>query len=286
MGLNIYNRKSNKIESEKIYKSRGIDFYYKTTLGGLCRLFIRLPLISKIFGAFQKGKRSKGKIEDFIKKYDIGHCGQINNYKSFNDFFIRKQPSESIDKAARHFISPAESCVLALTIVKDDFYKIKDKSYKLSRFLKDKALAKEFDGGTCLIFRLRSYDYHRFCFVDNGAKKSVKRIRGVLDSINTGATGKFALSTNYRQTNCLKTENFGDIVVVEVGAMLVGRIVQTHTKTEFFKGEEKGYFEFGGSTVVILLKKDTIKIDDDITKYSLKNIETKVDKGERIGVKI
>lgn len=286
MQNNIYNRKTKSVEPEKIYKSRVMNFYYKTMLGGICRAFIRLPVVSKIYGLFQKRKHSTKNIEKFINDYNIDMSGFEGTYQSFNGFFIRKRAVDSFNKNPDCLITPAEACVLAHTIENGAIYSVKDKMYTLSKFLKDKKLACEYEGGIFLIFRLRVYDYHRFCFVDDGQIISSKRIRGFLDSVNIKATGKFTLSSNYRTISHLKTANFGDIVVSEVGAMLVGQIAQTHTAARFLKGGEKGYFEFGGSTIVMLIKKDTVQIDEDIMENSLNGIETKIDFGERVGIRI
>jgi len=281
----IYNRKTQETINEKVFKSKGIDFYYKTTLGGFLRLFARLRFVSKICSIFYKRKKSKKKIQNFIDYYNIDMTDYESDYNSFNDFFIRERTTSNIDHTPKHLIAPADSCVLALNIKNDTIYTIKNKNYTLTKFLKNKQLAQEYEGGVCLIFRLRAYDFHRFCYVDDGGVLKQKHIRGFLDSVNINATGKFTLSSNYRQVSQLATQNFGNIIVAEIGAMLVGQIVQTHKETIFSRGDEKGYFEFGGSSIVILLKKDIIKIDDDILKYSSKNIETLVKQGERVGVK-
>ena len=84
----------------------------------------------------------------------------------------------------------------------------------------------------------------------------------------------------------LETENFGTVVQVEVGAMMVGRIVNHHGTHSFQRGEEKGMFEFGGSTTVLLVKKDQLKVDQDILENSKENIETVVKLGEKIGCRI
>lgn len=262
-----------------------MDFYYKTMLGGICRAFIRLPFVSKLYGFFQKRKKSTIKIDKFIRDYNIDMSGFKGGYQSFNDFFIRKRTTDSFDKNPDFLISPVQGCVLSRTIEDGAIYSVKGKTYTLLDFLRDKDLANEYEGGIFLIFRLRVYDYHRFCFVDDGQVISNKHIRGFLDSVNIKATGKFTLSSNCRTVSRLKTANFGDVIVCEVGAMLVGQIVQTHNAACFLRGDEKGYFEFGGSTVVMLLKKGTVQIDEDIVRNSLLGIETKVDFGERVGIK-
>ena len=78
-----------------------------------------------------------------------------------------------------------------------------------------------------------------------------------------------------------------DILYIEVGATCVGTIKQTYSpNTKVLKGSEKGYFKFGGSTVILFLEKNKIKIDSDILSETKKNIETKVKMGETIGIKL
>ena len=281
----IYDRKTKETMQEKVYEDRAMRFLYNTTIGGLCVLFLRLPVVSKIYGLFQKSRRSKANINKFIHDYNIDMSGFGHDFKSFNDFIIRKRPRAEFSTERSFLIAPADSCVLAYTVTNDGKFSIKGKTYALAKFLKDKKLAQDYDGGAFLIFRLRVYDYHRFCFIDDGVILSHKRAGGFLDSVNMSATGRFALSSNRREISILRTVNFDDVVFAEVGAMLVGRIVQTRGKTDFNKGDEKGYFEFGGSSIVLLLKKDIVKIDGDILAYSAKGIETKVSLGERIGEK-
>ena len=281
----IYDRKTRKTSAEKVYKDGSMQFLYNTTLGGVCVFFLRLPIVSRIYGMFQRTRRSKKKIDGFAQEYGIDMSRFESGFQSFNDFIIRKRTNPEIDATSGHLIAPADSCLLAYTIHGGEILSVKNKNYTLSEFLKDAHMAREYDGGSFLVFRLRVYDYHRFCFIDDGTVISLKRIRGFLDSVNNAATGRFALSSNYREISVLKTAGFGDVVFVEVGAMLVGRIIQTHNTGTFNKGDEKGYFEFGGSSIVVLLKKGVADIDGDILEYSAKGIETTVEYGERIGTK-
>ena len=282
----IYDRKTKTILPEDIYKSRTLNFYYNTVIGGFFRLLARLPIISKICSLSQKRNNSKKNIDGFIKKYNIDMQQYDGNYNTFNDFFVRKRKHEHIDHNQLHLIAPADSCLLVKSIRDGVIYTIKNRSYTIGKFLKNNDLAKEYEGGLCLIFRLRVYDYHRFGFIDNGTISGTKRIRGVLDSVNTRATGKFTLSSNYRVHNFLQTDNFSEVIFSEVGAMLVGQITQTHTGNSFKKGDEKGYFEYGGSTIVLLLKKNIVEIDEDILNQSAIGVETKVRYGEKIGVRV
>ena len=106
----------------------------------------------------------------------------------------------------------------------------------------------------------------------------------MLHTVNPIANDRYPIyKENAREYSVLHSENFGDILMMEVGALLVGRIVNHHQRARVTRGEEKGYFQFGGSTVVLLLEAGTAKIDDDILENSRANIETVVRMGEKIG---
>ena len=276
----IFDRKLGDLVPEKVYSSRTTAFLYGTLIGGLLLFIFKRRWINRVYAIFQKGKSSQKKIIDFANKYEL-KVDNPHNYNSFNDFIIRKEV-HNVDKHG--LIAPADSALTILPISAEQFIEVKDKKYSVSRLIKDNQYAKEYEGGYALIFRLAVYDYHRYCFPDSGEIKWQKTINGVLDSVNYKQTGKFSLCSNYRKVNLLETKNFGDIVFIEVGAMLVGRIIGTHKSQRFNRGDEKGYFEFGGSTIVMLVKKGVVDIDEDIIEYSHKGIEIKVCYGERIGV--
>ena len=146
-------------------------------------------------------------------------------------------------------------------------------------------MAKEYDGGICLVFRLAVDDYHRYSYVDDGQIVSHKKIKGIFHTVNPIANDYYPIyKMNSREYTVIDSNNFGRMIQMEVGAMMVGKIVN-YKHSIATKGEEKGYFEFGGSTVVMILKKDTVKIDDDIINNSSENIETRVLLGQTIGHK-
>lgn len=286
----IYNRKSGEVEQEVVFDEKKMHFMYNTLLGSAFTYFIlKRRFFSKIYSRFQKTNKSKRKIMELIHRYNINTneiTKEITDYESFNDFIIRdiKQGSRQIAKNRKSLISPADSLVLAYEIKKDCIVSVKNKKYTISQLLNNKALANDYIDGLCLIFRLAVYDYHHFCFIDDGKIVDYKKINGNLHSVNSKFTSRFVHTTNYREVSVLNTENFDDVIHIDIGAMLVGKIVQIHNEVAFKKGSKKGYFEFGGSTIVLLLKKGIVKLDDDIIEYSKKGIEIKVKMGERIGV--
>ncbi len=162
---------------------------------------------------------------------------------------------------------------------------IKDTIYSIKELLNDEELALQYQGGDCLVFRLTVDDYHRYCFIDSGTKEKDCYIQGIFHTVNPIANDYYPIyKQNSRSYSLLHTEHFGDVIYMEVGAMMVGKIYN-HSMSSYQKGDEKGYFEFGGSTIVVLLKKDQVIIDQDIIENSKKYCETKVLMGEKIGVK-
>ena len=152
--------------------------------------------------------------------------------------------------------------------------------------VKNKKLASKYKNGYCLIFRLCVDDYHRYCYIDNGNKTSNKFINGVLYTVRPVVLGNYNIyKENSREYTILKTENFGDVVHIEVGATIVGRIKNHHEEYTFKKGEEKGMFEFGGSTIVLLIEKNRVTIDKEILDNTKQGYETVVKYGEKIGNK-
>ena len=281
--IKFYNREKNKIEEEMEYKKELLHFLYKTLIGRfLLKTIVARPWFSKLKAKYQKSQKSKKDIKPFVNKYNIDISKwNINEFNSFNDFFIRKKNIENISKN-NELVAIADSKLSVLKIEKDTKLNIKNSTYSLEDIIQDKELADEYSNGFCLVFRLAMDDYHRYVFLDNGNTIKHYKIKGLLHTIRPISNKYKVYSQNTREITILNTNNFGKIVQIEVGAMLVGKI-NNHKVKNFKKLQEKGYFEYGGSTIVLLLK-NNIKIDDDIIMYSKKNIETKVSIGERIGV--
>lgn len=157
----------------------------------------------------------------------------------------------------------------------------------MESLLRSKKLAKRYEDGILLLFRLTVDDYHRYCYIDNGTKTRNWHIPGVFHTINPLASKVFPIyKENTREFSILKSENYGNILIMEVGALLVGKIVNYHEEMKVKRGDEKGRFEFGGSTIIVCLEKGKAKIDTDIINNSLKDIETMVKMGEKIGEKV
>lgn len=281
--MKIYDRKTGTYEEIVQYGAGKLDFLYNNPVG---RIFLGIavsPFVSNIYASKNAKKSSVKKIPGFIKEHNIDMSDfEDKEYQSFTDFFTRKirYGKRSVDMTPEALISPADSKLLVYEIDKDTSMRIKGRTYTVDEILADEENAKEFGGGYALVFRLTVDDYHRFCYPDKGCLISKRFIKGKLHTVSPVSKNHKIYMENTRQVNLLKTEKFGTIAYIEVGAMLVGRIVDNGTDV-FEKGQEKGYFEPGGSTVIILVK--NVEIDKDIMEQSASGIETKVRMGERIG---
>lgn len=278
----VYNRKSKKLEDDIQYGGKVLDFMYNHALGRVILFFAVMPFTSKIGGLLESTKLSTLKINKFIKKNNIDmSLYEKRKYRSFNDFFTRKKLDLSFDEEKTHFISPCDSKLRVYKVSKDLTVTIKNNVYTLNELLHNDLDYDKYKNGNVMIFRLAVDNYHRYCFIDEGRVMHSYHIKGKFHTVSNIAERHHVYAHNSRVVSLIHTKNFDDIIYVEVGALMVGKIVN-HDISKCHKGEEKGYFKFGGSTVVVITQ-DNIKIDADILKNSAKEIETKVNYGEKIG---
>ena len=267
-----------------------LGFLYKTVPGRVVLKVLTRPVISKAVGIYMNSFLSTGLINRFVRNHNINlkeyeKC----RYRSYNEFFTRKikKDRRPINRDPNVFISPCDSKLSVYEINDKSVFYIKGSAYTLEDLLDGDEIYKEFKGGYCMIFRLTVDDYHRYCYIDDGKKGDNYFIAGELHTVNPIALEHCNIyKRNCREYTVLNTENFGKVIQVEVGAMMIGRIKNHHRKHTFKRGEEKGMFEFGGSTTVLLVKENQIKVDEDLLENSKENIETVVKLGERIGYKI
>jgi len=266
-----------------------IRFLYNTALGRVALLLIASGFVSKIVGFFMNGRISTLLIRPFIRRNRIDMDEYVGKkYASFNDFFTRKVKDgrRTFSKVLSDLPAPCDGKLTAYDIFADSTFQVKFTSYTLSSLLQDKALADEFAGGICLIFRLTPDDYHRYAFIDDGEIVSRKRIKGVLHTVRPIANERYKVYVkNTREYTVMNTKRFGKVVQMEVGALFVGRISNHPMKDTFKRGDEKGMFEFGGSTIVMLFQRNAIAIDDTLLENTLMGLETVVKMGYKIGEK-
>ncbi len=272
---------------------KGEDRLTRSLYGGILRPLLPLAAsrpVSALGGLYASSAFSRSGIKSFIKNNNIDMTGYEDmEFKSFNDFFTRPIiPSlRPVDMEPWALVSPCDGQLTAYEISDGLRFEIKGGSYSVESLLKNPVLAEEFRGGLCLVYRLAVDNLHRYIYFDGGTKGGNIPIRGryysvrpfVLDSVDF-------YKENTREYTVMTTRHFGRAVQVEVGATFVGRISNRHGVGSFERGEEKGMFEFGGSTIVLLLKRGAAQIDGDIMKNSLEGYETKVKLGERVGVSL
>ncbi|MCB2313620.1 phosphatidylserine decarboxylase [Clostridium tagluense] len=293
--IKYYNRKENKYEIEKVAGEKYLNWSYCSPVGiGLVELLLKKKLFSKLYGYYCDTKISCKKIESFIEDFNIDmslYQKTPDQYSSFNEFFIRELNPEGriISSNDNALISPCDGKISAYeNIDLDGLVQIKGFTYSLKELVEDNEIYNLYHGGTCLIFRLCPTDYHRFHFIDSGVCGETTKIKGHYYSVNPIALKnvKKLFCQNKREWSILHSDNFSDVIYMEVGATCVGSIIQGYTpNVRITKGEEKGYFKFGGSTVILFFKKGVVKMNEEILTQTKLGFETSVTLGEKIGLK-
>lgn len=270
-------------------QDRLLEWTYGTGLGRCFVKIMILPPVSRAAGWLLDRKISALAVKPFIKSSHIDMTDfEQRRYRSFNDFFTRRvrEGTRPVDTEPTHLIAPCDSKLTAYEIGEDSRFFVKGVEYTLAGLLRDEALAGRFLGGTLLLFRLTVGDYHRYGCIDSGFMGEVHRIPGVYHTVNPAAASRYPIyRENTREYTLLESDHFGTLLQMEVGATMVGRIVNNPGQRRVERGEEKGRFEFGGSTVIVLLQKDAAVIDEDILRNTQQDAETVVHLGERIGRK-
>ncbi len=288
--IHIWNRIRGRLDEEKVYGDLGVRFLYKTKIGQLLSEYIfSKSFFSKLLGAYYSSSFSKSKIKPFVDYFNIPmEDYQIKDFESFNSFFIRqfKPGLREYPVKTSQMGAPAEGRYIAYDqITADQRFPVKGKDLTPEMVLGSKETAKPFIGGPCMIARLCPVDYHRFHYPDAGKIHSFYRVHGNLHSVNPLALQYRSdiFATNERQVSILETENFGLLAYVEIGASGVGKIIQSHPHDQLFKrGQEKGYFLFGGSTVILFGEPGKWTIDSDITSKTKEGTEVLIRLGEGI----
>ena len=264
----------------------GLDFLYHTIPGRLILKGLTAPIVSRACGRFLDSPASDWLISPFAKKNQI-HLDdyQLDNVHSFNDFFSRKIRPElrPVDMDPSHLPAPCDGLLSVWKVQKNTVLPVKQSHYTISSLLRDPHLAARYEGGYCFVFRLCVNHYHRYSYVDCGKKSANRRIEGVLHTVRPVALRELPVFTeNSREYTLIQSPSLGTLLQMEVGAMLVGRIVNHGNVCQVVRGQEKGYFQYGGSTIIVLTQKDTVTVREDILEHSKMGVETPVKMGECI----
>lgn len=289
----VYDHHQGKLIQEKVYGGRWLNFFYQNApLRHLISQKSIQVLSSRVLGFWKHLPFSRRGIQKFVKDYGISmeeFVQPTHGYRSFNDFFIRqfKKGLRNFPKLPGELGAMAEGRLSVFKIENTSLpLKIKGVEQSLATLLGSKELAKEFLGGWLFVFRLCPVDYHRFHFFDNGVASDSTLIQGALHSVNPVAQSEVpeVFLLNERRVCVFESENFGKALILEIGALGVGRIVQSYPSgMQITRGQEKGYFCFGGSTTVLLLKKNQIEPLPELIAKNQEGFEVLVRLGQVIG---
>jgi len=288
----VWDRKQDREIEEQVYGEGGVRFMYANPFGrGLGDALLSRRWFSQGYGWLQSRAWSGRKVEPFIARYGIPmEEYEPGPFPTFNDFFIRRfrEGARPIVKDPRVMAAFAEARYLAWTSIEDDHtFPVKGEHLSASSLMDSEERARDFIGGPLLLARLCPVDYHRFHYPDDGRVLDSYRAHGAYHSVNPVAlkAKSDVLATNERHISILETANFGKLAYIEVGAMCVGKIVQSHEGASFERGDEKGYFLFGGSTVVVLGEPGRWKPDAEILRQTEQKRETLIRLGEPVATR-
>jgi len=276
--IEFHNRLTGRLETEQVYGEGFLRFVYENPLGALpLHTLVKRRLFSSWYGSRMDVPASREKVAPFIQQYGIDVAelaGEPESYRTFNEFFYRKlKPSaRPIASGTGEIAFPADGRHLVLPdIAACEAFFVKGIRFDLAALLQDAALAERFAHGSMLISRLCPVDYHRFHFPFGGTPSAAKIVNGPFYSVSPIALRRrpSILWENQREITTLRTDTLGDVLLLEIGATCVGSIVQSFTPGQVVtKGDEKGYFRFGGSCCITIFEPGRIRFTDDLVQHS------------------
>lgn len=239
-----------------------IRLLYGTALGRTVLKLIQALHADRLIVRFLRSPKSRPCIAWYAKRHHIALTGaERRQYRSFREFFARERESAAFDVTPEHLISPCDGWLSTYPITEKSVFSIKESRYRVQDLLEDEDLAKDYEGGTCMVFRLCASDYHHYCYIDDGYQGANHFIPGKLHSVQPIACETYPVFTLNRRSWCLMaTEQFGPVVQTEIGALVVGGIANLRENTRVCRGSEKGHFELAGSSIVLLFQKDRVRL--------------------------
>lgn len=263
-----------------------LAFLYTNLMGRILLKLLVDRRVSVLSGRLLDSPASALLIRPFIKRNGICMKDYENkHYKSFNDFFTRKiQPEKRpICDNPSVLISPCDCKACVYPISRKTTFSVKNTEYTLRSLLRSPRLAKRFENGYAYILRLAVDDYHRYIYAASGRKSKTYHIDGTFHTVNPIANDCLPIyKENTREYTVIHSPVFGDVVQMEVGALMVGKISNTDSAPEAVRGREKGYFEYGGSTIILLTESGTAPRVD-LLQNTLNGYETRILQGQELG---
>ncbi|KAH7099998.1 phosphatidylserine decarboxylase-domain-containing protein [Auriculariales sp. MPI-PUGE-AT-0066] len=297
----VQNRMTGQLEEEKmqIFVRLGIRLLYKGAKGQMegARAKNLLKSLSVKQGVKYDDPASAAEIPAFVEfhRLDMNEClDPIGSFRTFNEFFYRKLKADARPVAEPNdpsvVVSAADCRLLTFDTVQEaQKIWIKGKEFTLEKLFGPgyEADAKACVGGALSIFRLAPQDYHRYHSPVDGTVGKMTYIPGEYYTVNPQAirTKLDVYGDNARTIAPIDSPVFGRVMMVCVGAMMVGSINMTVKEGQrVARGEELGYFAFGGSTCVMVVPKGApVQWDEDLRANSKQPLETLVRVGMRLG---
>lgn len=290
--LRVIDRKTAQVVIEKVYGGKALRcFYERPSFFLLKELISRFSFVSSLYGMWQRLGLTKRKIAPFIQEYNVDpteFLEPVESFRSFNDFFVRKLKKECrpVVEDPDVAIIPADARVLFFQDISQvDGFHVKGQKFSLRALFQDNSLAKMYERGSLLIARLCPFDYHRYHFPVDGVAEAPKLINGYLYSVNPIAVRKNIqiFTENKRMLTVIESEKWGKVAYIAVGATNVGSINSTYAPGKVAKGDECGYFAFGGSALVILFEPNRIEFDKDLIAATTRGMEMRCLMGDSLG---
>ncbi len=291
--IRFFNRHTGQTETEQVYGEKFLRWSYGNALGALSlEVFVKRPFFSAWYGRRMSAPESRERIAPFIGRYGLDvaeFAEEPGQYRSFNEFFYRKLKPEArpVDADESSVVFPADGRHLGFERASEiSGVFVKGQKFDLPELLGDGDLAARYEHGALVLSRLCPVDYHRFHFPAAGVPGDVRGIEGPLFSVSPIALRKRLayLWTNKRTVTKLETERFGTVLLLEIGATCVGTIRQTFQPAKRVeKGDEKGYFAFGGSSTITIFEPGAVRLEKDLADCSSKCLELYARVGSRMG---
>lgn len=292
--IEYFNRYTGRKETEQVYGDRFLRWAYDTVPGRLAlHLVVKRTVFSRFYGWCMDRPGSRKRIASFIRNYGVDaseFADPVESFQTFNEFFHRKlkPAARPVDDHPRSAVFPADGRHLGFEEYSAaDGLLVKGERFRLKELLQDQELAERYTEGALLISRLCPVDYHRFHFPVHGKPSRPVLLNGPLFSVNPIALRRnvHILARNKRYLTMIDSEEFGLVLMLEVGATCVGSIVHTFPfGVPVRNGDEKGYFKFGGSSTITLFEPGRIRFSEDLLAQSAQNRELYARMGDRLGI--
>jgi phosphatidylserine decarboxylase len=290
--IQYFNRYSGRVETEDIYGGHFLRWTYGNPVGRLSlHTLVKRAAFSRWYGWRMDRPRSRQRVAPFIRKFGLNpaeFADAPDSYRTFNEFFFRKLKPDArpIDRDINSAVFPADARHLGFqNISRIEGIFVKGAVFELSTLLQDVLLANRYREGAMILSRLCPVDYHRFHFPVSGNAGTPRIVSGPLFSVNPIALRRNIriFTENKRAISEIDSPEFGKVLMLEIGATCVGSFEYTFKPGPIKKGDEKGFFKFGGSSTITIFEPNRIKLSDDLVEKSAAGLELYARIGDVMG---